>query len=157
MEARATLRFARISPQKTRLVADLIRGKNVEEARRILAFTQKKGARVIGKLLDSAIANAEVKQVEDPEILRISLIWVDQGPTYRRHMPRARGRVNILRRPSSHITVVVSEDLAAKEEAAAKLAAMEAKKAKKRQTKAAKADTGAETKTKAKKAGEGDE
>jgi large subunit ribosomal protein L22 len=157
IEASATLRYARISPQKTRLVADMIRGKNVEEAKRILAFTERKAAAVIGKLLNSAIANAEVKNVEDPEILSVAKIWVDQGPTHRRHMPRARGRVNILRRPTSHITVVVAENLAAKEEAAAKLAAVEAKKATKKQAKAKKADAPKTIKADDKAADQGDE
>lgn len=131
IEASATLRFERISPQKTRLVADMIRGRNVQEAQKILRFTRRKSAQVLGKLLKSAIANAEDKNVEDAEILRIDRVWVSQGPVYRRQMPRARGRANILRRPTSHITIVVKEDIKAKEEAAARQAALEAKRAKK--------------------------
>lgn len=135
IEARATLRLVKISPQKTRLVADLIRGKSVEEAKRTLMFTEKKSADILLKVLNSAIANAEVKNVEDPEILLVSSIWIDQGPIRRRQQPRARGRVNILRRPTSHITLVVSEDVKAKEAAEARQVAIEAKRAKKREAK----------------------
>ena len=135
IEASATLRLARISPQKTRLVANLIRGKSVEEAKKTLMFTEKKSAETLLKVLNSAIANAEVKNVEDPEILLVSRVWVDQGPVQRRQQPRARGRVNILRKPTSHITLVVSEDVKAKEEAEARQAAIEAKRAKKREAK----------------------
>ncbi|VAX17279.1 LSU ribosomal protein L22p (L17e) [hydrothermal vent metagenome] len=132
IEASATLKFGRVSPQKTRLVADLIRGKKADDAVKILSFTQKKGARVLLKILKSAIANAEVKNVEDTELLDVSQVWVGQGPVTRRYKPRARGRADVLRRPTSHITVVVKEDLKAKEEAAAKLAELEAKKARKK-------------------------
>lgn len=132
IEARATLRFFRISPQKTRLVADLIRGRKVEDAMNVLAFTPKKGARVLLKLLKSAVANAEVKNVEDTELLTVSGVWVCQGPALKRYMPRARGRADVIRRPTSHITIVVKEDLEAKKEAAARRAEREAKRAKKK-------------------------
>ncbi len=144
----ATLRFAKISPQKTRLVADLVRGLNVEKAKRILAFTPKKGAGLLLKLLNSAIANAEVAKVDDPEILKIETIEVNQGPVQRRHRPRARGRVDTLRRPTSHVTIVVREDATAKEAAITRLAEIEAKKAKKRAARSAKKT--AETKETAK-------
>lgn len=137
IEARATLRFFRISPQKTRLVADLIRGRKVEDAMNVLAFTPKKGARVLLKLLKSAVANAEVKNVEDTELLKVSGVWVSQGPALKRYMPRARGRADVIRRPTSHITIVVQEDLEAKKEAAARRAEREAKRAKKRAAKKA--------------------
>ena len=135
IKASATIRFARISPQKTRLVADLIRGKGVEEAKRTLVFTQKRGADLLLKALNSAIANAEVKNVEDPEILKVETVFIDQGPVYPRRQPRARGRADTLRRPSSHVTLVVAEDISAKEEAVAKAAAAEAKRAKKLESK----------------------
>ncbi len=138
IEAIARLRHGRISPQKTRLVANMIRGKNVEEAKNILRFTPKKGADMLLKVLNSAVANAEVKKVEDPEILLIEKIWVDQGPVSKRYMPRARGRADVLRKPTSHVTIVVKEDLKAKEEAAKRQADIEAKKAKKRAAKKAK-------------------
>lgn len=137
IEAIARLRHGRISPQKTRLVANMIRGKNVEEAKNILRFTPKKGAEMILKILNSAVANAEVKKVEDPEILLIDKIWVDQGPVNKRYMPRARGRADVLRKPTCHITIVVKEDLKAKEEAAKRQTEIEAKKAKKRAAKKA--------------------
>lgn len=132
IEAKATLKFSRISPQKTRLVANLIRGLKADDAIKVLTFTQKKGARVLLKILKSAIANAEVKNVEDTELLDVSKIWVGQGPVNKRTMPRARGRADVLRRPTSHITIVVKEDLKAKQEAADKLAELEAKKARKK-------------------------
>ncbi|VAX17793.1 LSU ribosomal protein L22p (L17e) [hydrothermal vent metagenome] len=116
----------------------MIRGKNVEEAKNILRFTPKKGADMLLKVLNSAVANAEVKKVEDPEILLIEKIWIDQGPVSKRYMPRARGRADVLRKPTCHITIVVKEDLKAKEEAATRQAEIEAKKAKKRAAKKAK-------------------
>lgn len=135
IEAQATLRFTRISPQKTRLVANLIRGMKADEAIKVLTFTQKKGARVLLKILKSAIANAEVKNVEDTELLDVSKVWVGQGPVYKRNFPRARGSADVLRRPTAHITIVVKEDLKAKQEAADKLAELEAKKARKKAAK----------------------
>ncbi|MDH5637573.1 MAG: 50S ribosomal protein L22 [Nitrospinota bacterium] len=137
IEASATLRFYRVSPYKTRLVADMIRGRNVEDAEKILSFTNKRGAQVLLKLLKSAVANAEEKKVEDTGILAVSQVWVNGGPCYRRNMPRARGRSDIIRHPTSHITIVVKEDLAAKEEEARRQAEEEAKKAKKRAAKKA--------------------
>ncbi len=132
IEARATLKFTRISPQKTRLVANLIRGVKADLAIQILSFTNKRSARVLLKILKSAIANAEVKNFEDTELLDVSGIWVNQGPVQRRYQPRARGRADVIRHPTSHITIIVKEDLKAKQEAAARLAEMEARKAKKR-------------------------
>jgi len=146
IEARATLRFYRVSPYKTRLVADMIRGRKVEDAEKILTFTSRRGAQVLLKLLKSAVANAEEKKVEDTAILEVSQVWVNGGPSYRRYMPRARGRSDIIRHPTSHITIVVKEDLAAKAEEARRMAEEEAKKAKKRAAKkeAAKAGSGKE-------------
>lgn len=131
IEASATLRFHRISPQKTRLVADMIRGRKVEEAMRILRFANRRSADVLAKLLKSAVANAEGKNVEEPELLRVERIWVCQGPAIRRQMPRARGRANVIRRPTSHITILVKEDIEEKEAAAAERAAREARRARK--------------------------
>lgn len=157
IEARATLKFGRISPQKTRLVADLIRGRKADDAVKILLFTRKKGARVLLKILKSAIANAEVKNVEDTELLDVSEVWVGQGPVSKRNMPRARGRSDVIRRPTSHVTVIVKEDLKAKQEAADKLAELEAKKAKKKaeKKKAAKEESGKTEKKKESAAGKG--
>ncbi|HJM82188.1 MAG TPA: 50S ribosomal protein L22 [Nitrospinota bacterium] len=135
IDARATLRFFRISPQKTRIVANMIRGMRAEEAVKTLAFSKRRSARVLLKLLKSAIANAEERNVEDTEILDISEIWVGQGPVQRRYLSRARGRVDVLRKPTSHVTIVLKEDLEAKREAEAKRAAAEAKRAKRRASK----------------------
>ncbi|NIN35093.1 MAG: 50S ribosomal protein L22 [Gammaproteobacteria bacterium] len=109
MSTSAKLRYARISPRKTRLVADLIRGKRVDKALDILSFSNKKPAFVIKKVLESAIANAEHNDGADIDELRISRISVDQGPTLKRLRPRARGRADRLLKPTSHITITVSD------------------------------------------------
>jgi large subunit ribosomal protein L22 len=109
MSTSAKLRYARISPQKTRLVADLIRGKRVDKALDILSFSNKKSAFVIKKVLESAIANAEHNDGADIDELRVSRIYIDQGPTLKRLRPRARGRADRLLKPTSHITITVSE------------------------------------------------
>jgi len=92
MEVAAKLRFARISPQKCRLVADQIRGLPVDKALNILAFSPKKGAAMLKKVLESAIANAEHNDGADVDELCIKSVFVDQGPTMKRIMPRAKGR-----------------------------------------------------------------
>jgi len=132
IEASATLKFFRISPQKTRLVADLIRGRKADEAVRILSFTGRKAAGALLKLLQSAIANAEVKNVEDTELLEVSQVWVNQGPALRRYRPRARGKADVWRRPTSHVTIVVRENLEAKREAEERRRAHEARRARKK-------------------------
>ena len=109
MEVRAKLRFARMGPRKARLVADLIRGKKSEEALNILTFTKKAAARVIIKLLKSAIANATQKKTVDIDRLYIKKITVDQGPTMKRFQPRALGRATSIRKRTSHITIVLDE------------------------------------------------
>jgi large subunit ribosomal protein L22 len=111
MEARAIARNVRISPRKGRLVADLIRGKQVEEALTILKFTPKKAARILMKTVRSAIANATDTQNVDPDALYIKRIYVDGGPILKRFMPRAHGRATPIRKRSSHFTVVVEERL----------------------------------------------
>ncbi len=105
-QARAVLRRARMSPSKVRLVVDLIRGKHVEEALAILANSPKRAARIVEKVLKSAIANAEVKEM-DPDNLYVLKAFVDEGPTMKRFKPRAMGRANLIKRKTSHITVVV--------------------------------------------------
>lgn len=105
MEAVARLRHARVSPQKARLVADLIRGKRVEEARNTLAFSAKKSAQIIGKILDSAIANAENNYGYDIDELKVATVFVDEGPLMKRIRPRARGRADRYVKRTSHITV----------------------------------------------------
>ena len=109
MTVSATLRFARISPQKTRLVADQIRGKSVDKALDILKFSNKKSASIIKKVLESAIANAEHNAGVDVDVLEVSEVFIDQGPTLKRLRPRARGRADRLLKPTSHITVTVAE------------------------------------------------
>jgi large subunit ribosomal protein L22 len=108
MEVKAKLRFTRIGPRKARLVADLIRGKRSEEALSILTFTPKAAARIIIKLLRSAIANADQKKI-DVDRLYVKTIMVDQGPTMKRFMPRAMGRATTIRKRTSHITIVLDE------------------------------------------------
>ena len=108
MEVKAKLRFTRIAPRKARLVADLIRGKRSEDALSILAFTPKAAARIIIKLLRSAIANADQKKI-DVDRLYVKTIMVDQGPTMKRFMPRAMGRATTIRKRTSHITIVLDE------------------------------------------------
>jgi large subunit ribosomal protein L22 len=137
LEASATLRFTRISAQKARLVANLIRGKAVTEAKGILAFSPRKGAAILLKLLNSAVANAEVKNAGDPETLEVSKVWVNGGPVQRRQLARARGRADTIRKPTSHITIVVRENPEAKVEAQAKIEAMRARKLKKAESRKA--------------------
>lgn len=118
MEARAVIRFARMSPQKARLVADLVRGKKVGDALNLLRFTNKKPARIVEKLIASAKANAENKNVADGDGMRVATIFVDQGPVMRRQLSRARGRVDTVRKPFAHVTVVLREEDAPKKKAA---------------------------------------
>jgi large subunit ribosomal protein L22 len=98
-----------MGPRKARLVADLIRGKKSEEALNILTFTKKAAAKTIIKLLKSAIANATQKKTVDIDRLYIKKIAVDQGPTMKRFQPRALGRATMIRKRSSHITIVLDE------------------------------------------------
>lgn len=109
MEVRARLRFARIGPRKARLVADLIRGKGSEEALNILTFTKKGAAKILAKLLKSAIANATQKKTIDIDRLYVKQVMVDHGPMMKRFMPRALGRATMIRKRSSHITLVLDE------------------------------------------------
>jgi len=107
-EARAVWRRARMSASKVRLVIDLIRGKQVDQALATLANSPRKAARMIEKVLKSAIANAEQKGL-DPEELIVKRAYVDEGPTMKRVKPRAMGRANVIRRRTCHITVVVGK------------------------------------------------
>ena len=107
MEVAARLRFARLSPQKGRLVADQIRGLPVDKALDILAFSPKKGAAIMKKVLESAIANAEHNEGADVDELSVVRVFVDQGPTMKRIRPRAKGRANRILKRTSHITVAV--------------------------------------------------
>jgi len=109
VEARAIAKYLRVSPFKARQVADLIRGKNAREAMAILRFTNKKGASMIAKVLKSAMANAENNFDMDVDALYVSEIYVDEGPSLKRLKPRAYGRADMMKRRTSHITVVVKE------------------------------------------------
>ncbi len=109
MQAVAKLRHARLSAQKGRLVADQIRGLPVEKALNILTFSDKKGAVLIKKVLDSAIANAENNEGADIDELRVSAVCVDEGPTMKRIRARAKGRAARILKRTSHITVTVAD------------------------------------------------
>ena len=109
MNVAATLKYARISPQKMRLMADAIRGKSVDEAIKILTFSPQKSAGIVKKELDSAIANAEHNEGADVDDLRISEIFVNEGMTMKRIRPRAKGRADRILKRSCHITVTVSD------------------------------------------------
>lgn len=109
MESRAKLSHARLSPQKTRLVVDMVRGKAVQDAINILRFSPQKAASIVSSLVTSAVANAEQKGVSDLDRLFIKEIMVDQGPVLKRFLPRAQGRATKIRKPTSHILVVLAE------------------------------------------------
>ncbi len=110
MEVAAKMRGANISAQKVRLVADQIRGQSVEEALDILAFSKKKGADLIKKVLESAIANAEHNDGADVDELTVSTIFVDEGTTLKRIRPRAKGRADRILKRTCHITVKVADE-----------------------------------------------
>jgi large subunit ribosomal protein L22 len=109
METTAKLRSVRMSAQKGRLVADQVRGLSVDKALNILAFSPKKGAEIIRKILESAIANAEHNDGADIDELRISSIFVDRGTLMKRTSARAKGRGNRIVKPTCHISVTVSD------------------------------------------------
>ena len=107
METKAILRSVRLSAQKGRLVADLIRGQKVEQALNILTFSPKKGAVIIKKVLESAIANAEHNDGADVDELMVKTIYVEQGATLKRFTARAKGRGNRISKPTCHVYVTV--------------------------------------------------
>lgn len=109
MEVAAKLSGARLSAQKARLVADQVRGMPVEEALNLLEFSTKKGAAIIKKVLNSAIANAEHNEGADIDELRVSTIFVDEGMTMKRIKPRAKGRADRILKRTCHITVKVAD------------------------------------------------
>ena len=109
MEVAARLKGAGLSAQKARLVANQIRGKSVEDALDLLSFSTKKGAAVIKKILESAIANAEHNEGADVDELKVSTIFVDEGLTMKRIRPRAKGRADRILKRSCHITVKVAD------------------------------------------------
>ena len=109
MNTTATLRGVRLSPQKVRLVADLVRGKTVENALNILQFSPKKAATIIRKVLESAIANAEHNDGADIDELKVTLIHVEKGPVLKRFTSRAKGRGVRILKPTCHIFVAVGD------------------------------------------------
>jgi len=109
MPVTAKLRYLRIAPRKVRLVADLIRGKSIEEAQTILNFTIKKAVTPLFKLLKSALANAKNNFQLDESNLYVSKITVDEGPRYKRRMPRARGQSSEIQKKTSHVSLVLDE------------------------------------------------
>jgi large subunit ribosomal protein L22 len=109
MEATAKLSFARLSPRKTRLVVDMVRGKGIQDALNILRFSPQPSAKLISKLLSSAVANAEQKGASDVDRLFVKSISVDGGPVLKRFVPRAQGRASKIRKPTSHISVVLAD------------------------------------------------
>ncbi|WP_322495281.1 50S ribosomal protein L22 [Chloroflexus sp.] len=109
MEAKAVTRYVRISPLKVRLVMDVVRGMPVDRALATLRYMPQKAAREVARTLKSAIANAEHNFEMDRAELYIKTIYADQGPVLKRFMPRARGMANRIRKPTTHITVVVAD------------------------------------------------
>lgn len=109
MEVSAYLRGTRLSAQKGRLVADQVRGLPVDRALNVLAFSPKKGATIIKKVLESAIANAEHNEGADIDVLKVKTIYVDKGPSLKRFAARAKGRGNRIEKQTCHITVTVGD------------------------------------------------
>ncbi len=109
METKAIVRFIRISPRKVRLIMNEIRGEKVEVAINQLTFAPQKGARILKKLLVSAVANAEQDTNVDVDALYIKMIYANEGPTLKRWRPRAQGRATRIRKRTSHLTVVLDE------------------------------------------------
>jgi len=109
VEVKASLQNARVGAQKARLVADLIRGKDVGNAIKTLTFLNKKSALMMKKLVESAVANADYKKTIDLDKLYVKTIWVDEGPVLKRFRPRAQGRATGVRKRTSHINVVLDE------------------------------------------------
>jgi len=108
MEARTRAKYVRTAPRKIRLIGDMIRGKKVEDASNLLRFTPKRAARLVEKVLKTAVANAENSDM-DTDNLFVSTVYVDQGPTLKRWRARAMGRAVMIRRKTSHITIVLKE------------------------------------------------
>ena len=113
MEATARARYVRVTPRKARRVVDLIRGLPADQAQAVLSFAPQSASEPIGKVLASAIANAEYSGLAGASGLVVSRAWVDEGPTLKRYRPRAQGRSYRINKRTSHITLVVSDDVAA--------------------------------------------
>jgi len=110
MQALAKHKFARSSAQKTRLVADQVRGLSVDKALNVLTYSPKKAAELVKKVLLSAIANAEHNEGADVDTLKVKTIFIDEGPSMKRIKPRAKGRADRIVKRTSHITVVVADN-----------------------------------------------
>ncbi|WP_293390670.1 50S ribosomal protein L22 [Nevskia sp.] len=109
MQTQAVLKFVRLSPQKARLVADQVRGQKVDQALNLLKFSRNRASGILLKVLESAIANAENNNGADVDELKISEIFVDEGPTMKRIRPRAKGRADRILKRTSHVTIRVSD------------------------------------------------
>ena len=110
MKVTSKLRYARISPQKTRMIIDMIRGSDVLEAERLVKFLPQKAAKIVSKVLDSAVANAENNLGLDIDDLKVSQAFVDEAPTLKRFRARARGRGTRILKRNSHITIQLSDE-----------------------------------------------
>jgi large subunit ribosomal protein L22 len=109
METRAVARFVRVSPRKVRLVMDEVRGKKVEDALNMLTFAPQRGARLLRKLIQSAVSNAQNNSNLDPDSLVVKTVFADEGPVLKRFIPRAQGRATPIRKRTSHLTVILDE------------------------------------------------
>lgn len=109
MESRAILRHARVSARKARLIVDLVRGKDIGPALNMLTLNDKKTAPMVARLLRSAVANAEQSGINNPDSLFVKSVFVDEGPTMKRFMPRAQGKSTRILKRTSHITVILAE------------------------------------------------
>lgn len=115
---KVSLKMVRISPRKARVVVDLIRGKDVFDALRDLKFTRRKGARIVEKMVESALTNMELAGDWDIDNVKVTQAWVNEGPTLRRYLPRAMGRATRIRKRTCHIHLVLDTDEARQEPAA---------------------------------------
>lgn len=109
MESQATAKYVRVSPRKTRIIARNVKGMSIEAAMNVLRFTPNKPAGIILDVMRSALANAEHNANLDVDSLRVKEILVNEGPTWKRFMPRSQGRANTIRKRTSHITVILAE------------------------------------------------
>jgi len=109
MESKAILKYIRMSPRKVKRVIDLIKGKKAGDALLSLKSVPHIAAKVVSKVLRSAMANAEQKKVAEPETMKVSRAFVGQGPTLKRMFPRAQGRADVIKKRSSHITIILEE------------------------------------------------
>jgi large subunit ribosomal protein L22 len=109
MESKAVARFVRVSPQKVRLIMDEVRGKRVDEALRLLSFSPQKGAHLLKKLINSAVAGAEANKEIDVDTLYVKKVYADNSATMKRFRPRAMGRATRVRKRTSHLTIILDE------------------------------------------------